>query len=399
VCLSLSNLVYITPQSKHRGSIANLDEWLQHLPPPFDEESEEEEIQEVPQQPEILEILEDVEPSEVEAPDVEVLDVEESDVEESDVEEPDVEGPDTKEPDIGEPDFEELDVEGSDAEGPDVGDHTPYASPSVEVVQPLPISVLSDIEDSEHQTETPPREPEPHQEMSPRSLTPTEIVPAPPIPVMEEARSPSRVFYPRSFPPNPFNSFSAPVSPTFEEEQDAHVDVVIISDEEEVQSLDSHIDNLPRTPSPTIPISIDTALLHRSPDRPMIVAPPSPAHDPQYNFDAEFSFDPVKPPAKNDLPYNLPLLNSLPPEFRKKTTRIQRKREKEKERERERNEIRKEKEEWAPMGMARWRALLRANPTWQHLARSTKSLTTKDWNVRLRRIFCLCKFSTSIRLP
>lgn len=31
--------------------------------------------------------------------------------------------------------------------------------------------------------------------------------------------------------------------------------------------------------------------------------------------------------------------------------------------------------------MNKWRALLRANPTWKHVAKSSKSLTTKDWNV------------------
>ena len=168
-----------------------------------------------------------------------------------------------------------------------------------------------------------------------------------------------------------------------------------ISDEEEAQSSDSQNDNSPRTPSPAILNIIDTALLYRGPDQPIIVAPPSPVHDPQYNFEAEFSFDSVKPPVKDELPYTLPLLNSLPPEFRKKTTRTQRKREKE----RERTEVRKEKEDWAPMGMARWRALLRANPTWQHLARSTKSLTTKDWNVSLDHILDFRIFPTLIRLP
>lgn len=323
-----------------------------------------------------MEILEDDEEPDVEEPDVEELHVQEP--------EPDVEVLDAEEPDVGEPDAGEL---------------IPSPSPSVEVVQPQPIPVPSDTEVVEYHTATPPQELELHQEVLPINLTPPEIIPSTPTPVTEEARSPSPVLDSQSFPPILFNSSSAPTTPKFEEEQDANVDVVTISDEEEVQSPDSHIDNLPRTPSPKIPTTTDTPLLYRSPDRPMIVAPPSPVHDPQYNFDEEFSFDPVKPSEKNDLPYDLPLLNSLPPEFRKKTTRIQRKRDKEKERERERAEIRKEKEEWAPMGMAKWRALLRANPTWQHLARSTKSLTTKDWNVRLRHILVLCRFSTLIRLP
>ena len=184
------------------------------------------------------------------------------------------------------------------------------------------------------------------------------------------------------------------MTPKSEEDQDVVVDVMNISDDEEAQSSDSLNDILPRTPSPAIPNTIDTTLLYRGPDQPMIVAPPSPAHDPQYNFDEEFVFDSVKPPVKDGLPYTLPLLNSLPPEFRKKNTRTQRKREKE----RERTEVRKDREDWAPMGMAKWRALLRANPTWQHLARSTKSLTTKDWNVSPDRVLNFHKFSAPVRL-
>lgn len=320
-------------QSIHRGSIANLDEWLQHLPPPFCEEPEEDELQEAPQHPEEEEIREV-------SPRPKVLEILE-DVEESD-----------------------LSVR------------------SMESVQPQPIQVPPDIADFEYCTATPPQEPELHQELLSVNLTPSEIVPPTPTPEEEEPRSPSPVFDSQPFPSISFNVSSVPTTPKSEEEQVTNVDIIYISDDDEIQSPDLHIDSSPHTPSPTIPIAIDTTLLYRGPDPPMIVAPPSPVHDPQYNFDAEFSFDPVDPHVKDELSYHLPLLNSLPPEFRKKTTRTQRKREKE----RERTEVRKEREEWTPMGMARWRALLRANPTWQHLAKSTKSLTTKDWNVKLRHI-------------
>jgi chromatin modification-related protein VID21 len=313
-------------QSVHRGSITNLDEWLQDLPPPFGEEPEEEEIQEVPQQPEILEIME-----------------EEEEIKESE----------------------------------------PSPASIVELVQPQPIQTPPAMEDFESRTITPSQEQELHEDVLPTELTPSEIVPLTPTPITEEARSPSPVFDPQLFSSIPFNPSPPPATPEFEEERDANVDIINISDDEEVQSPDSHIDDIPRTPSPMILTTIDTTLLYRGPDQPMIVAPPSPVHDPQYNFDAEFSFDPVNPPASDELPFHLPLLNSLPPEFRKKTTRTQRKREKE----RERVDVRKEKEEWTPMGMARWRALLRANPTWQHLAKSTKSLTTKDWSVSLAHVF------------
>jgi chromatin modification-related protein VID21 len=320
--LPLGNLVYIRLQSIHRGSIANLDEWLHHLPPPFNEEPEEDEVEEVPQPPEIPEILEQ--------------------------------------------DDEEL---------------SPPISSPVEPAQPRPIQALVDMDYHTSPPSQEPELPEPElrEETPPTSLTPSEIVPPTPIPVIEEVRSPSPVFDSQLSPSTPQDHSPTIVAPKFEEEQDAVVDVMNISDEEEVQSPDSQNDNFPRTPSPAIPNTIDTALLFRGPDQPMIVAPSSPIDDPQYNFDGEFAFDPVKPLINNESPYTLPLLNSLPPEFRKKNTRAQRKREKE----RERTDVKKEREDWVPMGMAKWRALLRANPTWQHLARSTKSLTTKDWNVSL----------------
>lgn len=338
----LKNIVYIRLRSIHHGSITNLNEWLYRpQPPPPDEELEEEEeeggsIEEVPQQPDILEVLE----------------------------------------------------QGGEEPGPSIDS-------LAEPVQPQSIQVPSDTEDFEYHTAPPSQEPELHKEIPPTDLTPTEIVPSTPTPPIEEVRSASPVFEIQLPTPAPFDHSPAPVAPEFEEEQDAVIDVMNISDEEEIQSPDSRNGSFPRTPPPAIPDTIDTALLYRGPDQPMIVAPPSPVHDPQYNFDAEFAFDPVKPPAKDDLPYTLPLLNALPPEFRKKNTRTQRKREKE----RERTEVRKDREDWLPMGMTRWRALLRANPTWQHLARSTKSLTTKDWNVSLDHDLNFRKFLTLVRLP
>ena len=291
----------------------------------------------------------------------------------------------------------EEDVE--DVEDVEDAEYVEESAPSpasiVEPVHPEPIEVPPAMEGFELRAPTPLQELElDEEEVLPTDLTPSDIVPPTPTPITEETRSPSPVSDSQLFHSISFNPSPPPATPKSEEEQDANVDIINISDDEEVQSLDSHIDNIPRTPSPTIFTTIDTSLLHRGPDQPMIVAPPSPIHDPQYNFDEEFSFDPVNPSDGDGLPFHLPLLSSLPPEFRKKTTRTQRKREKE----RERTDVRKEKEEWTPMGMARWRALLRANPTWQHLAKSTKSLTTRDWTVSLCHVHGTSRFSTPIRL-
>lgn len=139
----------------------------------------------------------------------------------------------------------------------------------------------------------------------------------------------------------------------------------------------------PRTPPALPSVLITTPALYGSSSRPTIQAP-SPVHDLAFNFvDAPLSEPPTqtnKTPPDNrsyfNPHYTTPPLNVLPPEFqRKKPSRQQRKREKEK----DRGELKKE--DWAPLGMNKWRALLRANPTWKHVAKSNKSLTTKDWNV------------------
>ena len=412
-CLPLLRLVYIPPESANRGSITNLDEWLQQPPQPLDEEpepeepeeevvmvvdEEEEEEEQVQEEEHVQEVEEYVQEEEEPAQKEELVQEEEGHVQEEEEEEEEVQEEEQvrEEEQVQEEEVQEVQEVSQQPEvleilEEDVEESGPSPGPIEEPVQPQPIEVPSDTVDFEHNPTPPPQELEPHEETLPTSPAPIEPTPPTPTPApaIEEVLSETQTLDSQLSPPTPSPPSPAPVTPKFEEEQDAIVDVLEISDEEELQSCDSHIDNFPPTPPPTMPATIDTTLLYRGPDQPMIVAPPSPVHDPQYDFDADFSFDTVKSLGKDKLPYTLPLLNTLPPEFRKKTTRTQRKREKE----RERTEVRKEKEDWAPMGMARWRALLRANPTWQHLARSTKSLTTKDWNVSLGHIPDPCRSS------
>nr|GAT59655.1 predicted protein [Mycena chlorophos] len=46
----------------------------------------------------------------------------------------------------------------------------------------------------------------------------------------------------------------------------------------------------------------------------------------------------------------------------------------------------KEKDDWAPLGVSRWGALLRANPVHTKLARAPKCLSTRDWGVAMSEI-------------
>lgn len=137
----------------------------------------------------------------------------------------------------------------------------------------------------------------------------------------------------------------------------------------------------PRTPSPLPSVLMNMSSAHASSSRPTIKAP-SPVYDVPFNFDDELLLEqsqnakPEEPSSYFNPHYTMPPLNVLPPEFqRKKPSRQQRKRDKDKDR------VESKKEDWIPLGMNKWRALLRANPAWKHVAKSSKSLTTKDWNV------------------
>lgn len=83
----------------------------------------------------------------------------------------------------------------------------------------------------------------------------------------------------------------------------------------------------------------------------------------------------LKRPAFN---YSLPPSSALPSEFNRKGKPQKRKRDKERERTGSENG---KKDDWLPLGMSKWAALLYANPAHRKLARATKCVGTKDWSV------------------
>ncbi|KAF4604158.1 chromatin modification- protein VID21 [Pleurotus pulmonarius] len=112
----------------------------------------------------------------------------------------------------------------------------------------------------------------------------------------------------------------------------------------------------------------------------------APASDPtQYH-----TFDPQ---------YTLPPLKSLPAEYQRKgkLTKAQRKRDKEK-REREkdgsapRDALSKE-DNWTPLGLNRWAAVLNANPLYTKVSRATKCLLTKDWGTAFTELRLIKTFN------
>jgi chromatin modification-related protein VID21 len=73
--------------------------------------------------------------------------------------------------------------------------------------------------------------------------------------------------------------------------------------------------------------------------------------------------------------YTLPPLKALPPEFHRKGKQRQ-------SRKRDKDKIDgKSSQEWTPLGLNKWSAMLRANPVHKRVNKSTKCLSTREWNV------------------
>lgn len=112
---------------------------------------------------------------------------------------------------------------------------------------------------------------------------------------------------------------------------------------------------------------------------------PSPAPPPpDFMFGAEMSSEehiedrkPAINPAQTLLKspdYTLPPLKTLPMEYNRKG-----KPKPSKKRDRDRGDG---KQEWQPLGLAKWNAILRANPIHKKISKASKCLNTKDWDVR-----------------
>ncbi|KAH7908579.1 hypothetical protein BJ138DRAFT_1157329 [Hygrophoropsis aurantiaca] len=82
--------------------------------------------------------------------------------------------------------------------------------------------------------------------------------------------------------------------------------------------------------------------------------------------------------------YMLPPLKSLPTDaIRRGKSAKQRKRDKE--REKDKNDS-KNKDEWVPIGLNKWGAIIRANPIWKKVSRATKCLSTREWSVAIAEL-------------
>ena len=142
------------------------------------------------------------------------------------------------------------------------------------------------------------------------------------------------------------------------------------------------------TPSQAEPLPIARV---ESQTKYVIAEQPSPAPPPP-----EFAFDVEMPSAEQaeeqnstvqpsqtlfkTPTYSLPPLKSLPAEFNRRGKVKQSKK-------REKDRADGKSQEWQPLGMARWSAMLRANPIHKKVAKATKCLSTHDWNASDTTLF------------
>lgn len=194
-------------------------------------------------------------------------------------------------------------------------------------------------------------------------------------------------------------------SPRFPANQDVvdrDVPTVLLSPEVLDSKEDMHLDE---TSSDTV-----SHLLHVSPHPPslrsspvaepaqrqdyVIVAPPPPPPAVSFNFGfdtedmaAETAASPVKAKVPDDYirfrqEYSLPPLSILPAEFQRRSASGRHRKKRDKDRhERAGDKGDGRKDDWTPIGINKWGAILRANPVWKKLSKASKCVSTHEWNV------------------
>ncbi|KII89221.1 hypothetical protein PLICRDRAFT_29566 [Plicaturopsis crispa FD-325 SS-3] len=112
-----------------------------------------------------------------------------------------------------------------------------------------------------------------------------------------------------------------------------------------------------------------------------------------YNFpeaveaDTKPSRTPASPISQHFNPaYTIPPLKDLPAEYQRKGKPTKQQRKREKEREKNGSDKESRKDDFIPWGVNKWGAVLRANPVWKKLTRSTKCLNTREWGVAVSEV-------------
>ncbi|KAF7359314.1 hypothetical protein MSAN_01273800 [Mycena sanguinolenta] len=126
------------------------------------------------------------------------------------------------------------------------------------------------------------------------------------------------------------------------------------------------------TPQPVVTLAAPTAPVFLRQAPPPLPAPPELTTPSQ----SRHSFLPT---------YTLPALKSLPAEFSRKSKPAKQQR-KHKEREKSGGDKAKDKDDWAPLGISRWGATIRANPVHVKVSRAPKCLNSREWGVAMTEL-------------
>jgi chromatin modification-related protein VID21 len=84
--------------------------------------------------------------------------------------------------------------------------------------------------------------------------------------------------------------------------------------------------------------------------------------------------------------YSLPFAKSLPLDQQRRLKLGKNIRKKDKEKDKVPESHKDGIEDWTPLGINKWGVSIRANPLWKRVSRATKTMSTRDWNVRI--LFC-----------
>lgn len=81
--------------------------------------------------------------------------------------------------------------------------------------------------------------------------------------------------------------------------------------------------------------------------------------------------------------YTLPFAKSLPLDQQRRLKLGKSLRRKDKEKDKVPESRKDGIDDWTPLGLNKWGVTIRANPLWKRVSRATKTMSTRDWNVRI----------------
>jgi chromatin modification-related protein VID21 len=98
----------------------------------------------------------------------------------------------------------------------------------------------------------------------------------------------------------------------------------------------------------------------------------------------------LNPEFSLDRNYTLPSAKSLPLDQQRRLKLGKSLRKKDKEKDKVPDSRKDGIDDWTPLGINKWGVTIKANPLWKRVSRATKTMSTRDWNVRIIFLPCFC---------